>query len=149
MQKDLFESADVQYGDYKGTVAVDITDMHGLAEYLGFDPLRDLILRVDITNYGGLQRIQAFITDLEDGNMQDILDKAKRGEAIHVRQVEVMEWSPDGHSDTNPPRLTQFPIKSISELIEHAFKRLHITLIANPDYFPIHTKLEFDEEQDI
>lgn len=149
MQKDLFERADVQYGEYKGTVAVDITDMHGLAEYLGFDPMRDLILRVDITNYGGLQRIQALITDIQDGNMQDVLEKAKRGDVIRVREVDVMEWSPDGHSDTNPPRLTQFPIKSISELIEHAFKRLHITLIASPDHFPINTKLEIGEEWDI
>ena len=143
--QDLYEEAnEVMYRDYSGTVSVDIADMHGLAEFLGLDPYKQLLVRADLYSFGGHQTASALGADLEGGNLQDLIEQAKLGTPIKVRRVEVLDCEPDDHNDTNPPRLTQFPAKSITELLEHAFKRLHITLIAGHDSFPVGTQLEIE-----
>lgn len=143
--KDLFEQEDVQYGDFRGTVAADITDFHSLAEFLGLAPMSDLILRVDISSYGGHQVATALVADLNQVSMQDVINRANRKEKIPVREVRVIDWGPNGHADTNPPKLGSFPARSVTELLEHAFKRLHITLIPSSTHFPIDTVLEILE----
>ena len=55
----------------------------------------------------------------------------------------MIEWHPDDHSDTNPPFLKQFPAKSVTELLLHAFKRMEVTLIAAHREFPVETELDF------
>jgi len=145
MKKKLLESAHVQYDDYTGEVAVDMTDMHGLTEYLGLDSFRDIVIRADITSYGGHQTVTAYVAKTEEGSMDELIRKATNGQPIEVREFEVIDWSPEGHSDTNPPRIRNFPAKSVTELLEHAFKRLQITLIPNSDKFPEDTILEIFE----
>lgn len=139
---DLFEKPEVQYGDFKGEIAVDIADVRHLEDYIGLDSPSQILIRLELRSYGGHQTAKAYYADLGSGNIPELIQHANTGIPIKVWTREVINWEPKDHSDTNPPHLKEFPAKSITELFEHAFKSLELTLICNADKFPASTILE-------
>jgi hypothetical protein len=127
-EEDLLESASVQYGDWRGTVAGDNVDMRNVGEFLGIDRSKHRVLAIDVTIYGGSQDLIAYGVSADQG-WDELQATTDRGEPIRCRVVKRIERNPAEHFDTNPPPPLSLPVVSATEYLAHGFKRLHIRLI--------------------
>lgn len=122
------ESASVQYDDWTGTIAGDDVDMGNVCEFLGIDRSANRVLALDITIYGGSQRLTAYGVSADCG--WDELERiTSRGEPIRCRVLKEIESDPAEHFDTNPPPPLSVPVVSATEYLGYGFKRLHVRLI--------------------
>lgn len=126
---DPYESASVQYDDWKGTVAGDNADFRSFEELLDIDRKKWRVLVIDISMGGGHQTLVAYGVSSETSYV-DLEEIIRDGRTIVLTTLKTYHHSPGGHADTNPPAPLVTPVERATDFIAHGFKRFHMCLVS-------------------
>lgn len=142
MNIDPYAPANVQYGDWLGSIAGDEADMLAVEEFLGVDRNVWRLIHINITMSGGTQWIAPYVISAAT-TYADLEATVESDEAIQLTLLESIEYHPRNHSDTNPPRPSTLPIVSATDFLGYGFKRLVIKLTTRS--IPAGARFEFVE----
>lgn len=124
-----YESANVQYNDWKGTVAGDDADFSSFEQLLDIDREKWRVLVVDVTIGGGHQTLVAYGV-AGSTSYVDLEDIIKDGRTIVLTTLKTYDYSIKGHADTNPPVPATIPVEKATDFIAYGFKRFHMRLVS-------------------
>lgn len=124
-----YEPASVQYNDWTGTVAGDDVDFRSFEELLGIDSEKWRVLAIEIISGGGHQTLLAFGVSNVSG-FTDLQRMVDEGRSIVLTCIKTLDYSVEGHADTNPPAPPALPVSSATDFIAYGFKRFHMKLIS-------------------
>lgn len=132
MSENLRESASVQYGDLKGTLAGDEVDSSGgVAAVLGIDQKEWQILVVEFSCYGGTQYLRAWGVHWDVGGWEGLEKMISEKGQVEVTLLIDRSQNLAGHADTNPPlQPTEGKFGLVGDFLVYGFKRLNGRLIS-------------------
>lgn len=133
MEIELDLDASVQNNHWQGSVAANDIVAERLEEYLGIDPEKWRIIRLEISIDGGNRYISGWGVE-SDSDEVELIREAQDSGILELTKLVDFEEHLIGHHGFDPPYPDKIPVTSAVDLFAIGFKRMKLVIYRDDKY---------------